>query len=224
MLGSSYERLGYRRKAFSLDAFLKSASIFVTITPSDVGTMAISVLAGKISAVEAAKLAGNDVPCHAERVIISGLDPVACTERFEDACIAFFDSMVRFNRASGLPKVGGGLFGFAKGYIGVVEAQGSGTFHMHCVVLVAGFPRTIADFLTACSDPVEGETFKSRFRDFVNSVVRSSLPSYTTPGMSPCCPKCGEKNLAAVEPIPKAALQKVPKRFSPISTSVCLSC
>lgn len=35
------ERLTYRRKAFSMDAFLKSGTIFVTITPSDVGTITV---------------------------------------------------------------------------------------------------------------------------------------------------------------------------------------
>ncbi len=62
--GSSGERLVYRRRAFSMDAFLKSAAVFVTITPSDVGTLAISILSGKMSYLDAENLTADQVPPH----------------------------------------------------------------------------------------------------------------------------------------------------------------
>ncbi len=88
MWGSSEERLVYRRRAFSVDAFLTSADVFVTITPADVETLGISVLSGSISAENAKRVTPNLQPSHAERVQIAECNPIACAEYFEQVCQA----------------------------------------------------------------------------------------------------------------------------------------
>ncbi len=172
MWGSAGERLVYRRRAFSMDVFIKSAAVFVTITPSDVGTLAISVLSGIHCLDQVQEMDGESVPSHGQRLRIAGCNPIACAEYFECVCEAFFNSMVRFDKSSGLPHCGGGLFGYAKGYIGVTESQGSGTLHMHGVVYVAGLPRTISDFVENFNDPERGEEFKHKFRNLLTVSFR----------------------------------------------------
>lgn len=83
MWGSGEERLAYRRKAFALDTFFKSGAFFVTLTPSDMGTMMVSVLAGRVSAERVREMELGKVSSHAERVCLAGLDPLACAEYFD---------------------------------------------------------------------------------------------------------------------------------------------
>ncbi len=225
MWGSAGERLIYRRKAFSMDVFLKSAAVFVTITPSDVGTLSISVLSKNTSCDEVRSMEPEDVPSHAKRVSIAGCNPVSCAEYFEIVCNAFFANMVRFDPGTGLPLQGGGLFGYAKGYIGVVEPQESGTLHMHCVLFLSGLPRTISDFIDSCNDPDTGQMFQKKFRDFVDSVVSCSLPVSGFNLRDVSCPNC--KAVGTVQPIAEVserALKLHARNAKPTPTSLCSNC
>lgn len=91
MWGSGEERLTYRRQGFAMDTFMKSGAFFVTITPSDVGTMMISVLAGVVTPEEVQKLEVGEVHPYAQRIRVAGLDPLACVEYFEVVVDAFIE-------------------------------------------------------------------------------------------------------------------------------------
>lgn len=189
--GSGGEKLVYRRRAFSLDTFLRSASIFVTITPSDVGTLAISVISGCISVEEAEHLEGNEVPSHSQRVSIAGMDPLACTEYFEVVCDMFFSFMVRFDRKPDFLVREAVFLGFARDYWSCGGAQQRNSpYALHCTH--SGLPRTAADLESCCKDPVTGEEFKDRFRKFVDSVVSTRIESavFEMPPGEASCPKC----------------------------------
>lgn len=165
-----------------MDAFLKSGAFFVTITPSDVGTMMVSILAGQVTAANVRSMQRGDIPDSAERLRISGLDPVACAEYFELICEAFVREIVAFDVTRGLPFDEGGLFGYVKAFIGAIESQNNETLHMHCIIFSAGLPRTTAGFFERCTDPEYGERFKSKFSDMVDSIISTSVP-------------CGEEDL-----------------------------
>lgn len=127
MWGSGEERFVYRRKAFALDTFFKSGAIFVTLTPSDVGTMIVSVLAGRVSADSVRQMELGEVPSHAERVCLAGLDPVACAEYFDIIIDVFIEEMVGFDYKRGLPRKFGGIFGTVKAFAGAMESRKNGT-------------------------------------------------------------------------------------------------
>lgn len=49
MWGSNEEKVAYRRKAFSMDCFFKTGALLVTITPSDIGTLTVALIAGQVN-------------------------------------------------------------------------------------------------------------------------------------------------------------------------------
>lgn len=75
MWGSGEERLMYRRQAFAMDTFMKSGAFFVTITPSDIGTMMISILAGVVCPEDVLKMDVRSVHNRSQRIRVAGLDP-----------------------------------------------------------------------------------------------------------------------------------------------------
>lgn len=78
MWGSGGERMVYRRRAFSMDASMKSGALFVTMTPTDVGTINVSVIAGEMDKREMEDMkASGRMPTCAQRIEVSGMDPVA---------------------------------------------------------------------------------------------------------------------------------------------------
>lgn len=119
---------------------MKSGAVFVTMTPTDVGTMNISVVAGEMGGeeVDDMRRTGN-MPSKPQRLRLSGIDASACAENFEKVCEVFFEDVVRFDRRAGLPKKGGGLFGVVKAYIGAVESQTNGTLHLHAILSLLAF-------------------------------------------------------------------------------------
>lgn len=103
MWGSGEERLAFRRRSFSMDTYLKSGAIFITLKPSDVGTVVISILAGAANAESVETIQEGELMDHAQRLIMTGLDP---STDFEMVCDAFVEEILRFDRNTGLPLKG----------------------------------------------------------------------------------------------------------------------
>lgn len=193
MWGSNEERMTYRRKAFSIDCFFKTGALFVTITPSDIATMTVALFAGYMNSETMRMLEENQLPNRAQRLRIACRDPMACCEYFELVCEAFVEDIVGFNRRNRLPYAGVGLFGYVRAFIGVVEAQKSGTLHMYALLFIAVLPRTVKEFASKSGDVVNGDHFKERMCQLVDSVVCNTVPCSPKESDASRFPSCSTK-------------------------------
>lgn len=109
---------------------------------------------------------------------------------------AFFQVIVGYDTKKKLLYRSGGLFGVLKAFFGTIETQNSGTFHMHCILYIAGFPATSSSFRHNCEDVIYGQTFQAQLRELLDSVVTSSIPACSS---SPAFPAC--KNRRVLEPL-----------------------
>jgi len=78
-----------------MDSFFKTGALFVTLTPTDIRRLTTSFLAGRMTAKSIRKVKENELPIQAQRIGVSGIDPVACTEYFEWVYEAFLNTLWR---------------------------------------------------------------------------------------------------------------------------------
>lgn len=197
MWGSSAERYIYRRKAFSMDSFMKSGALFVTLTPNDVGDLNIFILSDEASFNDHINLINNSsaesssILSRSNRLKICSANPYCCAENFENICDTFFEDIVRFDRNSGKSKIGGGIFGVVTGYIGCVETQESGTLHLHSILYIAGIPGTIDSFRKNCDNIDSGHEFKTSVCKYIDGIVSNEVPCHINDYNHFSCPNCG---------------------------------
>ncbi|KAF5325769.1 hypothetical protein D9611_000667 [Ephemerocybe angulata] len=160
--GSVGYKLSRRNEIRALINFRGAPTLFVTLTPSDLHSPIVSILAGR------------DVPSNEEleswtdetyqRALTAAKNPAACAKFFDIIVKSYVDIILRFGR------VKPGLYGHCDAYYGVVEAQGRGTLHCHMLLWLRGHPApsVLKDIiLSGCID------YETKLKIWLDAIVQS---------------------------------------------------
>jgi len=100
---------------------------WMTINPSDLKNPLVLILAG-------INLSSDDLSTEAQRIrqITANMNPVAIAQFFHQVCTGVFDALL----GTGTGRIG--ILGQVSNYFGVVETNGRGMLHLHCLIWLAG--------------------------------------------------------------------------------------
>ncbi|EGZ07100.1 hypothetical protein PHYSODRAFT_307102 [Phytophthora sojae] len=166
---------------------------FFTISPSSSTTYRIANLAGVIPR-DLLDLMETEVAEHLEYTraklgMVATANPVSYFDHVMNVVISV---LLNWDRDTNAPKPGCGIFGEVTAFYGSTESQSStGDLHCHMMVWVAGFPKTVTEYINMC----KSAAFKQKLIDYVNSVVTTDVPVQ----YDETCPECGCNGLEAVE-------------------------
>jgi len=215
--GSNPARQVHLRRGFSLQTRFGSASLFVTISPKDNGSLTVAYLAGQVACDKLEQIDITNLPSQAARFAATSKDPVACARYFNRIVRCFFQDVVGYDREEQRPHSRGGIFGHVKAYIAGFETQGDGTLHFHSMLWLYG----MAGGRLQLENLLKNDSYKAAFSAFADSVQCHSapLPAEAT------CPTCVEEPGAvlAVEPPSLAFTRAAGRTVAPV-TARCVTC
>lgn len=243
--GSNEERSKHRRQAFCLQRRIGNPSIFFTLSPKDNGSNVVVYLAGKLDVATLADLSVENMPTPARRFTASSADPVASARYFHRVIEFVERSILRFDRAHGVPLRGGGIFGHVRDYVGGVETQGDGTLHAHFIVWLYESSRgqvlypdgaiLDSDGRTSLGqrvrvvpyqfEPCPVEDVHRKFSAYIDSISVHTLP--LCPHECPCPTATCNANPVALKPvetIPPDAFKPTKRDRGPVPLSHCERC
>lgn len=185
----------------------------------------ISAKSGRVCEGSVNRAHENDLPDHAERVKIAEKDTCACSQYFETVCDICFEEIVGFNISKSLPCRDGVVFGTVRAFLGIVDVQKSGTFHLHAIIVIAGLPRTVKEFSDKCDQGGIENQFATQLCMCVDSVVTSYLNVTVTGSEEMKCPSCDSYGtITANKKVPEATFKLQRGRRAPYPTSQCHEC
>lgn len=214
--GSNESRQVQRRRGFNMQTRFGGPYLFVTISPKDNGSLAVSYLAGDLAVEKLEQVDFHSLPTQAERFVSTAKDPVAQSRYFDRVAHIFLEEVMGFDTSVQRPLARGGLFGLTRAFIAGVETQGDGTLHMHLLAWVYGTPPS----LSKLREKLQDGPFKEAFLAWADSVQTHSVPL----PVSTECPACdgGQDTLVPVAPT-KAAYSRGAGQSVPVTTR-CKRC
>jgi hypothetical protein len=172
--GSDESRISIRGKIWGTNLLHNPPSLWVTINPADTQDPIAQVLAGvDIDLDHFCNMAGPD---STERATNMASDPYASAKFFHFMIGTILETLFgitkrrdgRFDRKEG-------IFGFVKSYIGVVEAQGRGSLHLHLLLWLGGAP-TASELRLALTT----SSFREKVKDYIRETIRADLDERQT--------------------------------------------
>lgn len=163
--GSAGYKVRLRNEIRALIHHLGSATLFLTINPSDINHPLVRLLAGEDINLEDMNR-GEDLNLWRRGLIVAN-NPSACALFFDTMIRNFIRIVLRHGREQR------GLFGYCDGYYGTVEAQGRGTLHCHILIWLRGHPspQVLRDRIQ------ESDDYKKATFAWLESVIKCELPS-----------------------------------------------
>lgn len=145
------------RASFVCDAM---PAYWLTINPADLRNPLVLILAG-------IHLSCDELSAEAQRIrrITANMNPVAVAQFFHQICIGIFDSLL----GAGTGRIG--ILGQVSNYFGVVETNGRGMLHLHCLVWLAGNLEFINLKDRLQNDPI----FATRMIRYLDSIIKCSV-------------------------------------------------
>ncbi len=142
-------------------------SLWITINPSDTQDPIAQVIVGEdINLAEFNNTAGPRAGVHAKNI---AEDPYAASEYFHTVINAVLQELLGIKRVPvGAPHRNNGIFGEVRVYVGVVEAQGRGTLHLHLLVWLKDAPTS-----RVMTEALKIESFRDRIQAFIRQHVRA---------------------------------------------------
>ena len=135
-------------------------AFWMTLNPADLKNPLVLILAG-------VDLSCDDLSAEARRIrrLTANMNPVAVAQFFHQICTSVFNALL----AAGTSRTG--IFGQISNYFGVVETNGRGMLHLHCLIWLAGNLefRNLRDRLQNDAD------FASRMIRYLKSIIRCSV-------------------------------------------------
>ena len=215
--GSNPARQVHLRRGFSLQTRFGSASLFVTISPKDNGSLTVAYLAGQVACDKLEEIDISNLPSQAARFAATSKDPVACARYFNRIVRCFFQDVVGYDREEQRPHARGGIFGHVEAFIAGFETQGDGTLHFHSMLWLYG----MAGGRLQLADLLKSDSYRASFLSFSDSVQCHSAPLPT----EATCPTCVDAPgaVVAVEPSSVAFTRAAGRTEAPV-TARCVTC
>lgn len=172
--GSDEARTSVRSKIWGMNLACNPPSLWITINPSDTQDPIAQVLAGyDINLDDFCAVLG---PNSAQRATNIAGDPFASAQFFHFIIKTVIEVLFGIRKTTtGRLSRREGIFGYVKGYIGTVEAQGRGTLHLHMLIWLEGAPSS-GDMQSLLG----GEEFRDRVARFIKSVVKADIDDLPT--------------------------------------------
>lgn len=130
--GTAGYKLVLRNEIRSLMNIYGTATLFLTINPSDINHPLVRLNSGENIDLEDIRR-GEDLDSWKRRLLVAE-HPAACALFFDQMITSFIDVILRYGRDES------GIFGKCTAYYGTVEAQGKGTLHCHMLIWLQGHP------------------------------------------------------------------------------------
>ena len=167
--GSDESRISVRGKIWGTNLIHNPPSLWVTINPADTQDPITQVLAGaEIDLDDFCNTAGPD---GSNRVMNMASDPYASAKFFHfliETVIEVLFGISKMRNGVFIRKEG--IFGVVKSYMGMVEAQGRGSLHLHLLLWLEGAPtaRELRHALTT-------DLFREKVRQYIKTSIRADL-------------------------------------------------
>lgn len=172
--GSDESRNAVRSKIWGMNLAFNPPSLWITINPSDTQDPIVQVLSGV--AIDLDHFCDTLGPNATERACNVAADPFSSAQFFHLIIGAVIEILFGIQKnPSGRIKRREGIFGWVRGYIGTVEAQGRGTLHLHMMIWLLGAPS--ADRMQTL---LQGEAFRERVCKYIAAVIKADIDDKTT--------------------------------------------
>lgn len=139
--GSNEARYNCRRQIFSSTYLLGPAPFFVTLSPCDYRSVAVTILSGK-----------GGYPPQQERFQCVADNATAPAMYFDIVMARFIDVVLNYDVVLRAPRATPGLLGYVQAYYWMVECQGRGTLHAHGLIWTLGRWSTVSAIETLLND------------------------------------------------------------------------
>lgn len=166
--GTDESRQSIRPKVWGMIVKYNPPNLWVTVNPNDSQDPIAQVFTGEqINLDDFMKLGG---PSATERAINIASDPFAGAQFFHFMVQAVLEELfgIRVKKGPGARSIERteGIVGMVRGYIGVVEAQGRGTLHLHVIIWLQGAPTSQAMRMALLSS-----TFRDKIRQYIQAII-----------------------------------------------------
>ncbi|RDB26251.1 hypothetical protein Hypma_006070 [Hypsizygus marmoreus] len=144
-------------------------NLWITLNPPDSQDPIAQVMAGEeIDLDKFNELLG---PTASQRAVNIASDPYASARYFHSVIRIVLEEMfgIKVKRGHNIQRKEG-IFGMVKSYIGMVEAQGQGTLHLHLILWLCESP-TSSEMQAALSN----ESFRDKIRAFIQANIRADI-------------------------------------------------
>lgn len=170
--GTDESRQSIRPKVWGMIVKYNPPNLWVTVNPNDSQDPIAQVFTGEqINLDDFMKLGG---PSATERAINIASDPFAGAQFFHFMVQAVLEELfgIWVKKGPGARSIERteGIVGMVRGYIGVVEAQGRGTLHLHVIIWLQGAPTSQAMRMALLSS-----TFRDKIRQYIQAIIRADF-------------------------------------------------
>lgn len=142
------------------------AGFWLTLNPSDLRDLLVLKLAGIPIPTERLRRSNS-----AFQRTIAVMNPAAIAKFFDSICKAIFNALVN-------PDGGEmGIFGHVSTYFGVVETNGHGMLHFHCLVWLTGN----VDFFNLRHKMLHDPAFADRMLEYLDTIILECVRPYEPP-------------------------------------------
>ncbi|KIL68346.1 hypothetical protein M378DRAFT_21881 [Amanita muscaria Koide BX008] len=166
--GSDESRFSARSKIWGTTVAFGPPSIWITLNPAESHDPIAQVLTGQdIDLDDVARL---DKINASQRAINMASDPFAAAEYFHFMITTMLEVVFGIKSVQGRVSREMGAIGKIQAYVGMVEAQGRGTLHLHLLLW-------LTDALNAqeLREALQGEIFRNHVRTFVARTIRADI-------------------------------------------------
>ncbi|KZT56592.1 hypothetical protein CALCODRAFT_435510, partial [Calocera cornea HHB12733] len=184
--GTNGYKRARRNEIRSLIYKLGAPALYITITPTDIDSALVGLLANESEDGNKTWKEGESYSSKMKRAARVARNPAAAARSFHQTMSRFIDIILRYGR-------GEGLFGVCSGIYGMVEAQGRGTLHCHMLVWLDGHvgPQAMRDRMEHDSE------WKERIFKWLERHIHCELPGTSSVVGEPAGPLPKPKHVAS---------------------------
>ena len=162
-----------RSKVWSTVLLFNPPSLWITINPADTQDPIAQVIAGvDIDLDKFCNLSGLNSQ---ERATTIARDPFAASKFFHFIIRVLLETVFGISNTKYSIHCKEGAYGIVQAYLGMVEAQGRGTLHMHMLVWLKDAPTAKVMRLA-----LQDEEFRQRVVDFIKATIRADIDGMDT--------------------------------------------
>ena len=173
--GSDKSRISIRGKIWGTNLLHNPPSIWVMINPADMQDPIAQVLAG--ADIDLDNFCSTAGPDSVDRAMNMASNPYASTNFFHFMIRNILEVMFGILRGqNGVIFRKEGVFGVTKSYVGMVEAQGQGSLHLHLLLWLEGAPTA-----SKLKQALTTSSFRERIKQFIKEMIRADLDGKKTP-------------------------------------------
>ena len=167
--GCNEVRRSWRSQIWSTNLVFGPPSLWLTINPSDIHDPIAQVMTG--ADIDLDDFTSQAGPNGKQRANNIANDPYAASKFFHFMIETIFETLLGIKVSSYQVKSELGVLGKIGAYFGVVECQGRGTLHFHCLIWLKDSPS--GDHIQQL---LKSEEFRQRMQSYIKANIRAYMP------------------------------------------------